>query len=63
MKRFINEHPGSLFKSDAEALKKKLETSPPPDLPKEVVDIESKMANLGGGSFTLGCDKGSNCDG
>jgi serine/threonine protein kinase len=57
VKKFISDHPNSIFKKDAIALKEKLEK---PEIPDIIRDIE--MANFGGDSFTLGCDKGSNCD-
>lgn len=57
VKKFISDHPNSIFIKDAIALKEKLER---PEIPDIIRDIE--MANFGGGSFTLGCDKGSNCD-
>ena len=59
VRKFINDHPNSIFIKDAIALKEKLER---PEIPDLIRDIESKMADFGGGSFTLGCDKGSNCD-
>lgn len=57
VRKFINDHPYSIFLKDAIALKEKLER---PEIPDFIRDIE--MANFGGGSFTLGCDKSSNCD-
>ncbi|MEZ4911071.1 MAG: protein kinase [Saprospiraceae bacterium] len=57
--KFISDHPNSIFIKDALVLKEKLES---PEIPDFIRDIESKMADFGGGSFTLGCDKGSNCD-
>jgi formylglycine-generating enzyme required for sulfatase activity/serine/threonine protein kinase len=59
VRKFINDHSNSIFIKDAIALKEKLER---PEIPDLIRDIESKMADFGGGSFNLGCDKGSNCD-
>lgn len=57
VRKFINVHPNSIFIKEAISLKEKLER---PEIPDFIRDIE--LANFGGGSFTLGCDKGSNCD-
>ncbi|HMT69467.1 MAG TPA: protein kinase [Saprospiraceae bacterium] len=59
IKKFISDHPKSIYLNDAKDLKEKLER---PGIPDFIRDIESKMADFGSGSFTLGCDKGSNCD-